>query len=154
MWTWEHKMRLQVLLHCGGLQLSYISHIHFHFNTMPSSDYTSNPLFLLFLFRLTLPSQSLFLIISSYFLPHNLPTSPSSTRMRRLVLTGIGDRHAQNILIDTVTAELVHIDFGIVFEQGKTLTTPETVPFRLTRYDMMIRRFLYTTAAQIIVGIK
>lgn len=55
------------------------------------------------------------------------------TRMRHLVLTGIGDRHAQNILIDTVTAELVHIDFGIVFEQGKTLTTPETVPFRLTR---------------------
>jgi serine-protein kinase ATM len=55
------------------------------------------------------------------------------TRMRHLDLTGIGDRHAQNILIDTVTAELVHIDFGIVFEQGKTLTTPETVPFRLTR---------------------
>lgn len=55
------------------------------------------------------------------------------TPMRHLVPTGIGDRHAQNILIDTVTAELVHIDFGIVFEQGKTLTTPETVPFRLTR---------------------
>jgi len=28
---------------------------------------------------------------------------------------------------------MCHIDFGIVFEQGKTLTTPETVPFRLTR---------------------
>jgi len=28
---------------------------------------------------------------------------------------------------------VVHIDFGIVFEQGKTLGTPETVPFRLTR---------------------
>jgi ataxia telangiectasia mutated family protein len=48
-------------------------------------------------------------------------------------ILGIGDRHAQNILIDTVTAEVVHIDFGFVFEQGKTLTTPETVPFRLTR---------------------
>lgn len=34
---------------------------------------------------------------------------------------GIGDRHSHNILIDTVTAEAVHIDFGIVFEQGKTL---------------------------------
>jgi ataxia telangiectasia mutated family protein len=32
-----------------------------------------------------------------------------------------------------VTGEVVHIDFGIVFEQGKGLGTPETVPFRLTR---------------------
>ena len=31
------------------------------------------------------------------------------------------------------TAEVIHIDFGIVFEQGKVLPTPETVPFRLTR---------------------
>ena len=29
--------------------------------------------------------------------------------------------------------QVVHIDFGIVFEQGRTLSTPETVPFRLTR---------------------
>jgi len=48
-------------------------------------------------------------------------------------ILGIGDRHAQNILLNTVTAEVVHIDFGIVFEQGKGLGTPETVPFRLTR---------------------
>ena len=31
---------------------------------------------------------------------------------------GIGDRHAQNILVHTKTAEVVHIDFGIAFEQG------------------------------------
>ena len=37
---------------------------------------------------------------------------------------------------DPRTAEVVHIDFGIVFEQGKILQTPETVPFRLTR-DMV-----------------
>lgn len=48
-------------------------------------------------------------------------------------ILGIGDRHAHNILVDTTTAEVVHIDFGIVFEQGKGLGTPETVPFRLTR---------------------
>ena len=30
----------------------------------------------------------------------------------------------------------MHIDFGVTFEQGKLLTTPETVPFRLTR-DMV-----------------
>lgn len=49
---------------------------------------------------------------------------------------GIGDRHSHNILVDTTTAEVIHIDFGIVFEQGKVLPTPETVPFRLTR-DMV-----------------
>jgi len=46
---------------------------------------------------------------------------------------GIGDRHAMNILVDCRTGEQVHIDFGIAFDQGKTLTQPETVPFRLTR---------------------
>jgi hypothetical protein len=30
---------------------------------------------------------------------------------------GIGDRHPQNIMFDTRTAELLHIDFGIAFEQ-------------------------------------
>jgi phosphatidylinositol kinase/protein kinase (PI-3 family) len=46
---------------------------------------------------------------------------------------GVGDRHSQNILIDNRTAEVVHIDLGIAFDQGKLLTTPELVPFRLTR---------------------
>ncbi|XP_051160028.1 serine-protein kinase ATM-like [Leptopilina boulardi] len=48
-------------------------------------------------------------------------------------ILSIGDRHLQNILIDQTTAEVIHIDFGIAFEQGKLLSTPETVPFRLTR---------------------
>ncbi|GAB1602778.1 serine-protein kinase ATM-like [Argonauta hians] len=48
-------------------------------------------------------------------------------------ILGLGDRHVQNILIDCTKAELVHIDLGIAFEQGKVLPTPETVPFRLTR---------------------
>jgi ataxia telangiectasia mutated family protein len=34
---------------------------------------------------------------------------------------------------DKTTAELVHIDLGIAFEQGKILPKPETIPFRLTR---------------------
>lgn len=48
-------------------------------------------------------------------------------------ILGLGDRHVSNILIDKSTAEMIHIDFGIAFEQGKVLPTPETVPFRLTR---------------------
>ncbi|KAL5010879.1 hypothetical protein ScPMuIL_013184 [Solemya velum] len=48
-------------------------------------------------------------------------------------ILGLGDRHVQNILIDSNTAELVHIDLGVAFEQGRILPTPETVPFRLTR---------------------
>uniref|UniRef100_A0A8C5CP29 non-specific serine/threonine protein kinase n=1 Tax=Gadus morhua TaxID=8049 RepID=A0A8C5CP29_GADMO len=51
-------------------------------------------------------------------------------------IVGLGDRHIQNILIDEQTAELIHIDLGVAFEQGKILPTPETVPFRLTR-DMV-----------------
>lgn len=34
-------------------------------------------------------------------------------------ILGIGDRHGSNILIHRNTGEVVHIDFGIVFEQGK-----------------------------------
>ncbi|KAK9431936.1 hypothetical protein V1505DRAFT_30178 [Lipomyces doorenjongii] len=46
---------------------------------------------------------------------------------------GLGDRHCNNILLDTSTGEPVHIDLGIAFEQGRLLPIPETVPFRLTR---------------------
>ncbi|XP_028968570.1 uncharacterized protein LOC100909182 [Galendromus occidentalis] len=48
-------------------------------------------------------------------------------------IIGLGDRHTNNILIDHSTSEVVHIDLGIIFEQGKLLYTPELVPFRLTR---------------------
>jgi ataxia telangiectasia mutated family protein len=48
-------------------------------------------------------------------------------------ILGIGDRHLGNILIHQGTGEVVHIDFGCVFEQGKLLMVPESVPFRLTR---------------------
>ncbi|KAL3675794.1 hypothetical protein R1sor_025742 [Riccia sorocarpa] len=48
-------------------------------------------------------------------------------------IVGLGDRHSMNILMDQVTAEVVHIDLGVAFEQGLMLKTPERVPFRLTR---------------------
>ena len=46
---------------------------------------------------------------------------------------GLGDRHVLNILVDKNTAELIHIDLGVAFEQGRILPTPETIPFRLSR---------------------
>lgn len=46
---------------------------------------------------------------------------------------GIGDRHCNNVLIDKRSGEPIHIDFGVVFDQGKLLPIPERVPFRLTR---------------------
>ena len=49
---------------------------------------------------------------------------------------GLGDRHSSNILVHKRTANVVHIDLGVAFEQGRFLNTPEMVPFRLTR-DMV-----------------
>ncbi|RKO94051.1 kinase-like domain-containing protein, partial [Blyttiomyces helicus] len=48
-------------------------------------------------------------------------------------IVGLGDRHLDNVLFDPATAEIVHIDFNVCFENGKRLRVPETVPFRLTR---------------------
>ncbi|KAK1637242.1 phosphatidylinositol 3 [Colletotrichum phormii] len=46
---------------------------------------------------------------------------------------GLGDRHGHNILLDSKTGEVVHIDLGVAFEMGRILPVPELVPFRLTR---------------------
>uniref|UniRef100_A0ABD2W8V2 non-specific serine/threonine protein kinase n=2 Tax=Trichogramma kaykai TaxID=54128 RepID=A0ABD2W8V2_9HYME len=48
-------------------------------------------------------------------------------------IIGLGDRHLDNILIDLNTGEVVHIDYNICFERGKSLRIPEKVPFRLTQ---------------------
>eukprot|EP00850_Spirogloea_muscicola_P022712 SM000308S11822 [mRNA] locus=s308:82698:105864:+ [translate_table: standard] len=48
-------------------------------------------------------------------------------------IVGLGDRHSMNLLVDEATAEIIHIDLGVAFEQGLMLKTPERVPFRLTR---------------------
>ncbi|PPQ63137.1 hypothetical protein CVT24_005777 [Panaeolus cyanescens] len=48
-------------------------------------------------------------------------------------ILGLGDRHGENILVDTVSGDAIHVDFNCLFEKGKTLETPERVPFRLTQ---------------------
>ncbi|TEA15433.1 Serine/threonine-protein kinase tel1 [Colletotrichum sidae] len=71
---------------------------------------------------------------------------PDEWFMRRLAYTrataaismlghvlGLGDRHGHNILLDSKTGEVVHIDLGVAFEMGRILPVPEVVPFRLTR---------------------
>ena len=46
---------------------------------------------------------------------------------------GLGDRHAENILVDTTTGQCVHVDFDCIFDKGLDLPKPEVVPFRLTQ---------------------
>lgn len=49
-------------------------------------------------------------------------------------ILGLGDRHPSNLLIDRVTGQVVHIDFGDCFEVAMQRERfPEKVPFRLTR---------------------
>ena len=49
-------------------------------------------------------------------------------------ILGLGDRHPSNLLLDRVTGNVVHIDFGDCFEVAMHREKyPERVPFRLTR---------------------
>ena len=47
-------------------------------------------------------------------------------------IVGLGDRHGENILVDELTGEIVHIDLNCLFWKGLTFEEPERVPFRLT----------------------
>ena len=48
-------------------------------------------------------------------------------------IVGLGDRHGENILVDTSTGDVVHVDFSCLFDKGLELDKPEVVPFRLTQ---------------------
>eukprot|EP00929_Paragymnodinium_shiwhaense_P055457 TRINITY_DN27782_c0_g2_i2.p1 TRINITY_DN27782_c0_g2~~TRINITY_DN27782_c0_g2_i2.p1 ORF type:complete len:1767 (+),score=455.48 TRINITY_DN27782_c0_g2_i2:361-5301(+) len=48
-------------------------------------------------------------------------------------VVGLGDRHGENILVDTESGRMVHVDFDCLFGKGMQLERPETVPFRLTQ---------------------
>ena len=47
---------------------------------------------------------------------------------------GLGDRHGENILLETGQGGAFHVDFNCLFDKGRTFDTPETVPFRLTHH--------------------
>lgn len=51
-------------------------------------------------------------------------------------IVGLGDRHSMNILIDQDTAEIVHIDLGVAFEQGLMLKTPERVRIWILQFPI------------------
>uniref|UniRef100_A0A8C4QCI8 Non-specific serine/threonine protein kinase n=1 Tax=Eptatretus burgeri TaxID=7764 RepID=A0A8C4QCI8_EPTBU len=48
-------------------------------------------------------------------------------------MLGLGDRHLDNILLDSHTGECIHVDFNCLFNKGEHLQVPELVPFRLTK---------------------
>ena len=45
-------------------------------------------------------------------------------------LLSLGDRHADNLLVSTVTGESIAIDFGYAFGVTAFLPVPELPPFR------------------------
>jgi serine/threonine-protein kinase ATR len=47
-------------------------------------------------------------------------------------ILGLGDRHAENVLLEKNTGGILHVDFNCLFDKGKTFQEPERVPFRLT----------------------
>ena len=48
-------------------------------------------------------------------------------------IVGLGDRHGENILLDTTNGDVVHVDFCMLFDKALALEVPERVPFRLTQ---------------------
>ncbi|XP_011503295.1 PREDICTED: DNA-dependent protein kinase catalytic subunit-like [Ceratosolen solmsi marchali] len=47
-------------------------------------------------------------------------------------ITGVGDRHLENLLIEVKSGKCYGIDFGLAFGTGIDQSIPELVPFRLT----------------------
>eukprot|EP00178_Gracilaria_changii_P000929 TRINITY_DN1120_c0_g1_i1.p1 TRINITY_DN1120_c0_g1~~TRINITY_DN1120_c0_g1_i1.p1 ORF type:complete len:2706 (-),score=337.05 TRINITY_DN1120_c0_g1_i1:1316-9433(-) len=48
-------------------------------------------------------------------------------------IVGLGDRHGENLLVESTSGRCVHVDFAMLFDKGQTLKVPEIVPFRLTQ---------------------
>lgn len=49
-----------------------------------------------------------------------------------LYVSGLGDRHGENILFDSTNGDTMHVDFNCLFNKGLAFEYPERVPFRMT----------------------
>eukprot|EP01117_Protostelium_nocturnum_P016014 TRINITY_DN6263_c0_g1_i1.p1 TRINITY_DN6263_c0_g1~~TRINITY_DN6263_c0_g1_i1.p1 ORF type:complete len:1383 (+),score=565.02 TRINITY_DN6263_c0_g1_i1:228-4151(+) len=47
-------------------------------------------------------------------------------------IVNLGDRHLENLLLDSTNGDCIHVDFNCLFGKGLTFEKPEKVPFRLT----------------------
>lgn len=105
--------------------------------------YASNLIEMQHCFETKILSQVTPAVLPTWFLrKFNEPTSWYMARLaytRTLAVSsmggyiiGLGDRHLDNILIDTSNGRVIHVDFNLLFHQGEYLPTPERVPFRLT----------------------
>ncbi|KAK7086207.1 Serine/threonine-protein kinase smg1 [Halocaridina rubra] len=65
---------------------------------------------------------------------HLTQTYAISTAVMSVIgyIIGLGDRHLDNVLVNTASWEVVHIDYNVCFEKGKNLRVPEKVPYRMT----------------------
>lgn len=76
--------------------------------------------------------------IETFTTPHNWYQARSSfirtTAVMSMVgyILGLGDRHGENILLDSTTGDIIHVDFNCLFNRGDLFEFPELVPFRLT----------------------
>lgn len=70
---------------------------------------------------------------TSWYLARSSFTRSSAVTSMVGYIIGLGDRHCENILFFKNTGSVLHIDFDCLFDKGRTLPTPEIVPFRLTQ---------------------
>ncbi|KAJ1766471.1 hypothetical protein LPJ74_005872 [Coemansia sp. RSA 1843] len=66
-----------------------------------------------------------------YLLMTSMVRSISMSSIVGYVL-GLGDRHLDNLLVDTRRGRLVQIDFNVCYDFGSVSHVPENVPFRMT----------------------
>ncbi|KAI6655925.1 Serine-protein kinase ATM [Oopsacas minuta] len=112
---------------CEGLMYSARKHSNQHcLTSFRKVCQIFHPVFRFFFFEMFTDSTTWFQRKMQY------TRSVAVTSMAGYIF-GVGDRHTENIRINTSTAEIVHIDFGELFDSGKHLPVPELVPFRLTR---------------------
>lgn len=40
-------------------------------------------------------------------------------------ILGLGDRHGENLLLDLINGDAIHVDFNLLFNKGENLNVPE-----------------------------